>query len=200
MIRVILLGCLTLLAGCTSSFLAHKNAPLQLAHRDLIVADLQNVGTVNVRPFIDYRSMDERMDGSDEANLEQPAKIFSYQTEPSARHYLQSVLRMEANRTGVLTPSTEAKYQLTGIIYNMVVGQWQNEPKEYFSHVKFLAVLKQGDKRVFRRTYEQRETRPSTPELTASEQSRLLDVAVTKAVAQLYMDIEARMQPKKKAG
>lgn len=203
------------LASCATHYTKPKATRLVLSHRDLIVAKLHHVGTVGVRPFIDYRPMNEHMPGSDEADIGQPQQILSYHTTPTVPEYLQSVLRIEARRTEVLTPSVDPTYQLTGIIYHMAVGKTSDkrEPHlfddentsradgslvpHYFAQVRFLAVLKKGNKVVFRNTYSQRETRPIELALKPDQLSKLLDEAVTKAVAALYMDIAAKAQRRK---
>jgi len=208
-----LLCVVMLLASCASTSGNAQQGRLSLAHRDLIVANFQNLGPVKIQKFIDYRPMNERMLGSDDDDLTQQASILSIDTDIPVEDYLQAVLNQEVQRTGIFTVGGEPKYQLTGIIYSMAVGtttekhenplfdeQGKMEANQvvqenyYFANVKFMAVLKQDNKVVFRKIFSARETRPIHPPLNENEQSRLLDVAVTKAVAQMFIEMEQKFK------
>ena len=212
-LRLLLIVWVGLLLTACASTSGSNTGRLALAHRDLIVANFQNLGAVKIQKFVDYRPMNERMRGSDDDDLQQPANILSYETDMPVEKYLQNVLNQEVQRTGIFTVAGDPRFQMTGIIYNMTVGttterhenplfdeQGKMEANQvvqenyYFAKVRFMVVLKEGNKVVFRKTFAARETRPIHPPLNENEQSRLLDVAVTKAVAQMFIEIEQKFK------
>lgn len=211
--KIFSIVCIGLLLTACASTSGSKQGRLSLAHRDLIVANFQNLGPVKIQKFVDYRPMNERMLGSDDDDLLQQANILSIDTDKPVEDYLQAVLKQEVQRTGIFTVGSEPKYQMTGIIYNMAVGTTTEKHENplfdeqgkmeanhviqenyYFAKVKFMVVLKQDNKVVFRKTFSARETRPIHPPLNENEQSRLLDMAVTRAVAQMFIEVEQKLK------
>lgn len=218
---VVMMGLVVLLVSCSS----YKQSPymttsskgtLRLAHRAQILDQFATLGTINVKKFIDYRPMSEQMEGAD-SSADGKAYVLTTSTTPEVDTFVQKVIDTEAKKTKIfLTATGKPQYEMTGIIYNASVGAAEEarenpmfdahdkvaannvtKEKYYFSHVRFLVVLRQHDKIVYRKTIEVNDTQPATASVSPDDVARMLDRAVTKGVVDLFSQLEDRAKHKK---
>lgn len=207
LLRILTLVPCMLLAACSSM------GPMKLSHQSHPVNQYPKRGTVRVAKFIDYRPMREQMLGADDDAPSHVRKVaLTIKTRPAVSMYFQSALKHDLSQSHIFTPTDEqSPYELTGILYhlalNEVIEQQDNplfdaqgrvavarvhDEQYYSANVKFLAVLKHNGKIVFRDTIEVEKSLPFVKKISAQAKAKLLDDAVTQAIATLLHNIEQK--------
>lgn len=204
--KLIIILATMFLTACASTGLTTPH--MQLSHQPSLQKQFAQLGTVEIKPFIDYRPMYERMlEGADiEDNLR--TRVTSAYARPAMTNYLQSVLKTEIQRTGIFAETKEPKYELSGIIYNLSTGiasegaesnvfsRVDNKGKAvhryYFAKVKFLAVLKRHGKIVYRKVFYANRKISADKPMSVSEQAKFLDDVLTQTVDELFTSLERR--------
>ena len=195
-----------------SLFLAGCATPnMQLSHTNTINEKFANLGSVQIKQFIDYRPQRERdVAHRRSKHLEFPLTL-SGNSEPNTVKFLQQVMQQEAQRTGIFTVQEEhPKYTMTGIIYSMVAGtadkaevnslhdveqDSQSQQRLYdFANVRILAVLKHNGKVIFRKSVRVDKVVPTQKAFAIQVQATLLDKATTQAARQIFGDMEYRLK------
>ena len=198
LVGVAVIVCSLLLSGCATV------SNMQLTHRDKINEKFANLGSVQIASFYDYRPQKEMREFQGKNKYTTYPVILSGYSKPPVTKYLRGVLINEAQRTGIFNTKSETpEYTMTGIIYSMATGDTDKvadsndkaQSRVYnFARVKILAVLRRNGKIVFRKTVSLNDTKPTLKNFDVKTQARMLDSLTTKAVRELYSDMEYRLK------